>query len=311
MDERDASPTIDVLGLGAVAVDDLLYVDRYPPAESKVRVRRRERHCGGQTGTALVAAARFGVRTAYAGMLGEDDLSQEVVSNFAQEGIDTRWAPVSAKARPAHSTIVVDQTVQTRTIFAHVAGELGAAASAPEASLIRASRVLLIDHHGIEGNLRAAKIAQDANRSVVADFERPAKPPFDELLELVDHLIVSSQFATQVTGKSDPAEAVAALASPQRQLAAVTCGASGCFYCVPSEADKIRHQPAFSIEVADTTGCGDVFHGVYDAARAQGHLPSECIRLATAAAALKAAHRGGQAGIPRRDAVARFLAKQA
>ena len=57
VDEHDALPTIDVLGLGAVAVDDLLYVDRYPEAESKIRVRRRERQCGGQTGTALVAAS--------------------------------------------------------------------------------------------------------------------------------------------------------------------------------------------------------------------------------------------------------------
>ncbi len=53
------SPTpFDILGFGAVAVDDLLYVDAYPPPDSKIRVRRRRRQCGGLTGTALVAAAR-------------------------------------------------------------------------------------------------------------------------------------------------------------------------------------------------------------------------------------------------------------
>ena len=54
MDQR-----IDVLGLGCAAVDDLLYVDAYPAPDSKAPVRGRERHCGGLTFTALVAAARM------------------------------------------------------------------------------------------------------------------------------------------------------------------------------------------------------------------------------------------------------------
>ncbi len=310
MPDHDSHPAIDVLGLGAVAVDDLLYVDRYPEAESKVRVRRRQRHCGGQTGTALVAAARFGVRTAYAGLLGEDELSREVIANFAEEGIETRWAPVSRAARPAHSTIVVDETSKTRTIFAFVEGELGACCSAPEASIVRASGVLLIDHHGIEGNLRAAAIAREVHHPVVADFERTGEGPFDELFGLVDHLIVSAHFAAQVTGNFDPVEAVTALAAANRQLTAVTCGSMGCYFCVRSEPGQVQHQPAFAVEVVDTTGCGDVFHGVYAAALSQQACVKECIRLATAAAALKATHRGGQSGIPWRDAIEQFLARQ-
>lgn len=310
MPDYDSQPAIDVLGLGAVAVDDLLYVDRYPEAESKVHVRLRQRHCGGQTGTALVAAARFGVRTAYAGLLGEDELSQEVIANFAEEGVQTRWAPVSKAARPAHSTIVVDETSKTRTIFAFVGGELGASCSAPEASIVRASRVLLIDHHGIEGSHRAAEIAREVHHPVVADFERAAEGPFEELFGLVDHLIVSAHFAAQLTGNPDPAEAVMALAVASRQLTAVTCGSNGCFYCVNGEPGRVHHQPAFAVEVVDTTGCGDVFHGVYAAALSQRTCVQECLRFATAAAALKATHRGGQPGIPWRDAIEQFLARQ-
>ncbi len=310
MSDRIASPAIDVLGLGAVAVDDLLYVDRYPEAESKVRVRRRRRQCGGQTGTALVAAARFGVRTAYAGLLGEDELSREVIASFAAEGIQTRWATFSASARPAHSTIVVDESAKTRTIFASVEGELGAARAGPEASLLRASGVLLIDHHGMEGNLRAARLARQADHPVVADFERTGEPPFEELLELVDHLIVSARFAAEVTGRRDPAEAVTALAAGHRQLTAVTCGAAGCFYCVESDGERICHQPSIAVAAVDTTGCGDVFHGVYAAALSQQLHVRECIRLATAAAAIKAAHEGGQAGIPCRTEIEQFLARE-
>ena len=36
-------PSYDILGLGCVAIDDLLYVAAYPPADGKVQVQRRER----------------------------------------------------------------------------------------------------------------------------------------------------------------------------------------------------------------------------------------------------------------------------
>lgn len=49
----------DVLGLGAVAVDELLYVDGYPAPNTKMRLRARRRQRGGLAGTALVAAARL------------------------------------------------------------------------------------------------------------------------------------------------------------------------------------------------------------------------------------------------------------
>ena len=78
----------DVLGLGSVAVDDLLYVPHYPPADAKLQVRRRERQCGGLTATALVAAARLGARCAYAGVLGEDEdwLYELSIDMFPEDG---------------------------------------------------------------------------------------------------------------------------------------------------------------------------------------------------------------------------------
>ncbi len=57
----------------------------------------------------------------------------------------------------------------------------------------------------------------------------------------------------------------------------------------------------------DTTGCGDVFHGAYAAGLARGLDLAERVRLASAAAAIKATRPGGQKGIPTRDEVEAFL----
>ncbi|MHC4401944.1 MAG: PfkB family carbohydrate kinase [Planctomycetota bacterium] len=304
---------IDVLGLGAVAVDDLLYVDEYPPAERKVRVRHRERQSGGLTGTALVAAARMGARCAYAGVIGDDELSQFVTARFEQEGIDPRYGVRRPDARPAHSTIIVDQNRNTRTVFASLEGAIGADPRLPEADVIRAASVLLIDHHGVEGALRAVRIAREAGVAVVADFERDPGPPFAELLALVDHLVVSERFARELAGEPNvPVAAITRkLLDRQREAVVITCGELGCWYASEADGGQPRPFSAFPINVVDTTGCGDVFHGVYAAALASGDALDRRVALSTAAAALKATRRGGQAGIPSRSTIEEFLRARA
>ncbi len=300
---------LDVLGLGCVAVDDLLYVANYPRAESKERVRRHERQCGGLTATALVAAARLGARCAYAGYLGEDADSRFVIDNFEREGIECQQCVRRSEARPIHSTIIVDETHRTRTIFFNLQGSMGASAEAPAEGVLRSTRVLFVDHYGIEGMTRAARIAREAGIAVVGDLERNEWPGFDELLALVDHLLVPQSFAEKATGCADPAQAATKLWRQDRQAVVVTCGERGCWFVDAADPHMARHQPAFAVDVVDTTGCGDVFHGAYAAALAEGMGMEERVRLASATAALKATRHGGQAGIPTRAAVVEFLSR--
>ena len=296
--------TYDILGLGIATIDELIYVAHYPPPNTKVSALRRERQCGGLTMTALVAAARLGVRCAYAGQLGEDEQSRMVLAAMQHEGIDTSHIVRMDEARPVISTIIVGNG--TRNIFPHHTAVEGAHDTLPAESVIRACKVLFIDHVGIPGHLRAARIAHAAGIPIVSDIENDQHPQTHQLLALVNHLIVSEDFATHLTQSQDPAQAVRRLYSPTRALAAVTCGAQGCWFQV-DEASGVQYQPAFEVNVVDTTGCGDVFHGAYAAALAQGMVASQRIRFASAAAALKATQRGGQAGAPTRHAVEMFL----
>ena len=329
-------PHYDVLGLGAIAVDDILFVDEYPPAEAKIRVRRRVRVAGGLTGNALVAAARLGARCGYAGLVGDDELSQFVKQTFDREGVDYRHATVRPDARPAHSTIIVDIRRHTRTIFSSAEGALGPDDTQPTEDVLRFTKALLIDHHGLEGTLRAARIARQAGVAVVADVERnPCAPhslrekscrterdeyvdgPFAAVLALVDHLVISQRFARELSGVNASASSCPTLRASDvtaicqrlwrddRQAIVVTCGAEGCFYYAGHEAQP-QHFPAFAIDVVDTTGCGDVFHGAYCAGLAFGMPLAERVRFASAAAAIKATQPGG-AGAPNRAAVDTLL----
>ena len=298
---------IDVLGLGIVTVDDLLYVPSYPPPDAKVRVRARLRQCGGLTGTALVAASRLGARAAYAGCLDDGALSDHIRANFRAEGIDATHVDPSRKSRPIHSTIIVDEGAGTRTILFEMPDDLTYGGDWPPETLVRMARVLFIDHYDAERTIRAATIARANDIPVVADFERDEGPRFAELRAIASHLILSRAFAAKITGESEPSRMVDALWASDRAAIVVTCGEEGCWHATRPGV-PVAHQPAFPVRVVDSTGCGDVFHGAYAASLARREPMGRRIAVAAAAAAIKAKTPGGQAGIPTLAEVEAFLA---
>ncbi len=297
--------SFDVLGLGVCSVDDLLYVDAYPPANGKQRVMRRERACGGLTANALVAAQRLGGCCAFAGQLGHDAQSELVLATLAQHGVDTQHVLRDDEAQPVQSTIIISNSGRDRAIFPFRPPKYGAPDAWPEAAVIERARVLFVDHMGAAGQLRAAKIARAAGIPVVSDLERDESPHFDALLAQVDHAIFSHEFACQRSGKLDPVEAALAL-SLGRPITIVTIGEQGSVV-VAGDTQRVMRYGTLKIDhVVDTTGCGDVFHGAYAFALAQGWPLERRIQVASHAAALKATRSGGQSG-PSWDELARTL----
>jgi len=286
------SPTdakqFDVLGLGCTAVDDLLYVPRFPGVDEKMQVQRSIRRFGGLTGVALVAAARAGARCAYAGCLGKDELSAYAAAHLTREGVDVSFAPRLPQGRVVHSTVVVGNDSGSRNVFFEGSGLIGAHDTEPPDQVIRNCRVLFIDQWGMSGNLRAARVARSAGVAVIADLEDARNPLFRQVLDLVDHLVLGESFAREISGERDAASAARSLWRADRAAVIVTCGASGC-WSVTLDTDLTPvHHPAFSVKATDTTGCGDVFHGAYSASLARGDALEARIRFAAAAAALKA-----------------------
>jgi sugar/nucleoside kinase (ribokinase family) len=282
-----ATADFDVLGLGSVSIDVVLRVESWPAADTKVRVQSRECHLGGLTGRALEATAKLGGRCAYAGRLGTDEDSRIVAASLTAAGIDITHAAVDPAHGVVHSTIIASTAGATRNVFSNPAPATGAHDTLPSKNVIRSARVLLVDHHGIAGSIRAARIAREAHIPIVGDFERDDAPGFRELLDLVDHLILSVDFARRVTRTTNAEDAIAALWNTSREIVVLTAGANGCWSRERSMERPALH-PAVSIEAIDTTGCGDVFHGAYALALSEGRPPCERLTLASGAAAFKA-----------------------
>ena len=281
-----------VVGGGAAAVDTILFVDGVI-GNGEARIVRREHRYGGNAAIALVAAARLGVTTKFIGHLPDATHDEGLLAFLAEEGVELDNARTDPSTYPISSTILVGNDGE-RFIAFDDDTQVGLPADL-DLELVRSARVLLVDEYGLQGGIRAAAAARDADVSVVADIERATDPDVQFLFDLANHLVVPRELALSWTDTTTPADSVHALWRPDRAAVVVTGGSEGCWYRAEDEADPtaVKFHPALQVDVVDTTGCGDVFHGTYAAALAQGRPVTECVAEATLAAAECATHPGG------------------
>lgn len=147
---------------------------------------------------------------------------------------------------------------------------------------------------------RAARAA--GVRTVLNAAPAQALPP--ELLANVDVLVVNEgELAAIAAADGTIAANLARIDVP---CVVVTLGERGCL--ARAGAETLR-QPAFAVEVVDTTGAGDTFCGVLVAALARGAAMPGALREASAAAALACTRMGAQSGIPSRVEVQALLSR--
>lgn len=286
----------DVLGIGSAAVDDAIYLDEAVVPDKKIPIREMYRRNGGQTATALVTAARHGASTAFYSCLGDDELSRFTLDAMRREGIDDSLVFPAANARPFHSIILINRSTGSRTILYSDAGVCEPDPQYIEPDWVRSCRVLLIDQNTPRSALHAVHLARQHGIPVVGDLEYKPSPELAELTRWVDHLIVGIDFAQKVTREETVEDMLRALVNPDQAACIITGGEQGCWYRVPGQ--KVMHVPAFPVHTLDTTGCGDVFHGAYAAALARNEPVHRAVKIASAAAAIKATCTGGWAAVP-------------
>src|SRR5258708_39583331 len=79
---------VDVVGVGLNASDTLILVPHYPALGSKVEFHSANILPGGQVATAIAACQQWGLRTRYAGKVGEDGAAVIHRKEFDRLGVE-------------------------------------------------------------------------------------------------------------------------------------------------------------------------------------------------------------------------------
>ena len=210
LEARRAAP-LDVVGIGECSLDEVWILPGPLPHGGKAHATGHERLGGGQVATALVACSRLGLRTAFAGAVGDDEVGKTVLAGLSDEGVDVTNARLVAGGATRSALVLVDQTDGGRTIVEHTDRRVVVPHGELPVALIERARVLHLDATHVGTSLAAARLARERGVVVSLDLDHLA-PGLDDLLALADVCITSESLPAQLTGKSDLDSALRALA---------------------------------------------------------------------------------------------------
>jgi sulfofructose kinase len=282
-----------VICLGLSALDQVWRVDRpFAGGSEKIRAVEYGTLGGGMAANASVAVAKLGASVAFWGRAGNDAAGHEMKSAFVSAGVDVENFRLFADGRSSVSGVIVDssgerQIVNFRGLYPEAADWL------PLEAVARASSVLA-DPRWVEGAATLFREARSRGIPTVLDGDMAEPEVFKRLLPLTDHAIFAEPALAAFAGSTDD-KSLAGLARFGCRVIAVTRGEGGVSWY---ESGEPHRQTAFNIDVVDTTGAGDVFHGAYALAIGAGLDVRAAMAFSAATAAMKCRHAGGRNGIP-------------
>ncbi len=150
---------------------------------------------------------------------------------------------------------------------------------------------------GVDTAARILSYAKEHGVATSVDLLAPgALGSFEQIaaaLPYVDHLLPNEDQVLGFSGEPDLVTGARKLLDAGAGLVAVTCGAEGALLVTAEGTEKV---PAFSVDVVDTTGCGDAFSAGFVTGMGLGRTPYESAVLGSAAAALVAQGLGSDHG---------------
>ncbi|MBL7201704.1 MAG: hypothetical protein ISS56_16310 [Anaerolineae bacterium] len=298
-----------IVGLGLATLDVLIRLQDMPTWEHGTPVSGFRFDGGGLVGTAMVAAAKLGALVGFVGTAGTDEAAELKLRSFVESGVDL--SRLVRRDGPEDQIVLVYVHADTgERVFSGVRGGRREPLRSEELDeeYITSADYLHIDgllHH--EATLQAVKWMHDAGKTVVMDgskTDRPVSERHRQIIPYVDVLITGEGYARGLTGLDDIWQAGRAVLQMGPRIFCETVGDRGCYTVTH---DEQFHTPAFQVDVVDTTGAGDVFHGAYIVAMMRGWSPRGCALFSTAVSALKCTALGGRAGIPTFEHTIEFL----
>jgi sulfofructose kinase len=307
-DQRGTRPAVLCAG---IAVQDLVFrVERFPLPGRKIAAQDFVIVGGGCAANAALAIARLGGRSRYAGPLGgpagSDALSDRLLADLAREGVDTEGVVRVEGVTAPVSAIFIDAAGE-KMIATRRDPKLAMARVPDPETLVADIAALLVDNRYPDFVLPLCQATHRRGRPVVIDADR-ATSIDDPLLALATHVIFSAECLLGTSGMTELEPALRQAAARTGAFVAVTDGPHDVLWI---EALGMRRMPVFAIEAVDTLAAGDVFHGAFALALAEGRDELAAMRFAAATAALKCTRFGGIAGTPCRAEVDAFLAELA
>jgi ribokinase len=281
-----------------------MLAEGFPQEDTKMRGLSSKLQGGGPCSTALVVLAKMGISAEYFGVLGTDFYGQYIIKDLKKYGVVTDSVRLESEGQSSNCVVLICKEKSSRTcVWAPNSLPKMEKKDVPLDKLARA-RFLHLDGNPVDISGYAAEKAREMGVKVSLDAGT-IFPGIDGLLPLVDILIPSEEFVCRFTGISSAEEGAKKLYEEYKpEILAVTQGTLGGFFY---DGKKYTRYNAFPVEVIDTNGAWDTFHGAFIAGLLKDMALTEAARFASAASAIKCSRFGAREGIPYYEETVEFV----
>jgi len=310
--DKNKKNKFDIIGIGKPCIDMLSIVERLPKPDSGTGILDFSRQGGGNVATAIVAAARLGATAGMVGMTGSCLNGKAIREDFEYNGVDISRIVTVEGMYSDFAVILSDLETKGRSII-YRRGPLRALETSDlDRDYLTSAGILHLEGSG-EPEKTAALWMREAGKKVaydVAGYSEGVK----NFTPHIDFYIASEFCYKAVFGEGENREEnyeknCRIIAESGPEIVVFTLGARGCVgFCKNEGFFRVG---GLQVDVVDTLGAGDVFHGAYLFGLSQGYGAKKSAEFANAVSAVKIGYIGGRAGIPTLAATERFMAKGA
>jgi sulfofructose kinase len=290
---------MDVLCVGHASYDLVFSIKEHIFADQKAFADDFVSCGGGPASNAAVTAARLGCRTAYMGYLGLDNYGEKHFQELKQEGIILDF--IFRGHDPTPLSVILVKPDGKRSIVNYRKSTKQIQSSDLDLSSLH-PKLILFDGHEPKISLPICQAARSNAATTILDAGSVHEGTL-ALMDKVDFLICSQKFAIDFTGDESLKHALDHLGEINSSVI-ITLGEEGIIWKHRCQTGKLA---SYKVNVVDTTGAGDIFHGAFAACTAKGIGFSESIYFASAAAALTCTQLGARSSIPFENEVIKFM----
>jgi sugar/nucleoside kinase (ribokinase family) len=242
--------------IGLSTIDVVYEVDKFPSPNKKVAAKSQEVFVGGPATNACITYAHLGGQAALVTAVGRHPLSHMVREELQKHSTQLLDLNPRFEEVPVISSVSVDRNGNRNVVSAN-ALRVQTPAAEVDLNLLRRARIVLVDGHYMQA-CRAWTEAANAQKVMVVFDGGSWKEGTAELLKQVHTAICSADFLPPGCKSRD--DVIRYLRDAGVTSAAITDGANPIHFASGTTSGTLRVP---EVDVVDTMGSGDVFHGAY------------------------------------------------
>ncbi len=303
------SKKYDIFGIESGCLDLNVCINEMPELNRGTGVTDLSWQGGGKVSSGIIASARLGAKCTISGIYGDDSYGRFCYEDFKRHGVNVSNVILDPGKTTSLDIVVAEKKSMTRTMLFYPGTCRRMTEADADWGLLKDSRYLFISGAS-EMTRRAVQVAKENGVEVFIDADGHS-PELEAMIPDID-IFIGSEFVFDVMFPGAKAKGIENLEEECRniqargpRIAIFTFGEKG---CAGVDENGFFTVPAFNVDVIDTVGAGDIFHGAFIAEYAQGKSARECALLASGTSAIKCTRIGGRAGIPTQDVLDKFIA---